>query len=353
MRLPNVGARPYAAGMKNQTDPGDGPPSPDPPSPGGKPPGGQLTPHDSIFRQIFGVPENAASQLRAVLPPGLAVRLDLSRLAQVPASFVDEALKWRYSDLLFTVPLEGRDAFVYVLVEHQSSNDALMAFRMLRYVTRIWDRYLRDRPRARQLPAVIPLVVHHGSGRWSGRAQLLDLIDLDPVAREAMQAYLPRFEYLLDDLAATDGGQLRDRELTPSALIALLLLKTAPGNPRIPTELRPWADQLRAVLDQPGGGEAFLALLTYIELVSEASASELRDLVSSLGPDAEEAYMTTAEMLRAEGQAKSVLRILKNRGIPVDAHSHNRIITCTDVETLDTWLDRSLTVSKVTDLFAN
>lgn len=45
----------------------------------------------------------AASQLRAVLPPDLAGRLDLSRLTSVPASFVDEALKWRYSDLLFTV----------------------------------------------------------------------------------------------------------------------------------------------------------------------------------------------------------------------------------------------------------
>jgi hypothetical protein len=31
----------------------------------------------------------------------------------VPGSFVDEALKWRHSDLLFTAPLEGRDALVY------------------------------------------------------------------------------------------------------------------------------------------------------------------------------------------------------------------------------------------------
>jgi hypothetical protein len=62
--------------------------------------------------------------------------------------------------------------------------------------------------------------------------------------------------------------------------------------------------------------------------------------------------MTTAEELEAQGMAKSVLRKLKNRGIPVDAHSHNRIIACTDVETLDTWLDRSLTVTEVTDLFA-
>jgi hypothetical protein len=33
-----------------------------------------------VFRRVFGVPANAASQLRAVLPPDLAGRLDLSRL---------------------------------------------------------------------------------------------------------------------------------------------------------------------------------------------------------------------------------------------------------------------------------
>jgi hypothetical protein len=81
-----------------------------------------------VFRRIFGVPENAASQLRAVLPPGLAGRLDLTRLTRVPAGFVDEALKWRYSDLLFTVPLDGRDAFVYLLVEHQSSTCPVTVF---------------------------------------------------------------------------------------------------------------------------------------------------------------------------------------------------------------------------------
>ena len=114
-----------------------------------------------MFRRIFGVPGNMASQLRSVLPPGLVGRLDLDQLA----SFVDEALKWRYSDLLFTAPLDGRDAFVYLLAGHQSSADPLMAYRMLRYVTRIWDQHLRDHPRTRRLPAVIPLVVHHGRGR--------------------------------------------------------------------------------------------------------------------------------------------------------------------------------------------
>jgi predicted transposase/invertase (TIGR01784 family) len=58
----------------------------------------------------------------------------------VPGSFVDEALRWRHSDVLFTAPLDGHHAFVYALIEHQSSDDPLMAFRMMRYVTRIWDQ---------------------------------------------------------------------------------------------------------------------------------------------------------------------------------------------------------------------
>lgn len=239
--------------MASQADPGDSPPPPGRPSPGRKPAGGPLTPHDSVFRRVLGVPENMASQLRAVLPPEVAARLDLARLVRVPGSFVDETLKWRHSDLLFTAPVEGRDALVYVLVEHQSSSDPLMALRMLRYITRIWDRYLDEHPGARRLPPVIPVVVHQGPGRWNSPQQLLELIDLDPGGKDAMQAWLPSFGYMLDDLAATGTGQLADRGLTPQALVALLLLKTAPGNSRLAAELRPWAGQLRAALDSPGG----------------------------------------------------------------------------------------------------
>ena len=308
-----------------------------------------------MFRQIFGVPANAASQLRAVLPPDLAARLDLDKLTRVPASFVDEALKWRYSDLLFTAPLDGRDAFVYLLAEHQSSTDPLMAFRMLRYVIRIWDQHLRDHPRARQLPAVVPLVVHHGYSRWAGPVQLLDLIDLGPDVRKGMEAHLPRFEFLLDDLSGIDEDKLLGRELTPAALITLLLLKTAPGNPRIPAQLRPWARQLRAVLDQPGGTEAFLAILTYIELVSEAPASELHNLAASLGPDAEEAYMTTAEMLRTEGRAEGLAEALvqvltvKFETLPEDLPAKVRAASSGQVQE---WTARAITAEKLDEVFS-
>jgi predicted transposase YdaD len=266
---------------------------------------GSSTPHDAVFRRILGVPSNAASQLRATLPPALVARLDLDRLTPVPGSLVDATLRWRHTDLLFTAPLDGREAFIYVLVEHQSSNDPLMAFRMLRYVVRVWDRYLGDHPKATRLPAVIPLVVHHNEQAWTAPAQVLDLVDLAPDLADAWAEYLPRFQFLLDDLVRVDEPALRERPLTHSVRLTLLLLKIAPGNPRLAKDLWPWVDELRAVLEGPDGREEFTALLRYIELVGEADTpDQLHDLITALGPDAEEAYMTLAELHRAEGRVE-------------------------------------------------
>jgi hypothetical protein len=340
--------------MADQPSPGEGAPSS-----GGKAPGGAPTPHDAVFRRVFGVPVNAASELRAVLSAALLSRLDLGQLAPAPGSFVDESLRWRHSDLLFTAPLDGRDAFIYVLIEHQSSDDPLMAYRMLRYMTRIWDQYEREHPQTRRLPAVIPLVVHHGKRRWASPAQLLDVIDLDLAAKEAALAYLPRFEFLLDDLSGIDDRQLRDRDLTPSAEITLVLLRDAPGNRQIVARLRPRSGKLRAVLDQPDGGEVYIGFMTYIELVSETPVSELHDLAVSLGPDAEEAYVTTAETLRAEGRVEgraegrveAIFVVFEQRGIDVDDKTRELIESCTDLDTLNGWFRRAFKVDTASELF--
>ena len=80
--------------MADQPDLGDSPQES-----GHKRPDGAPSPHDAVFRRIFGVSANAASQLRAVLPPGITARLDLHQLARVPGSFVDEDLRWRQRQL--------------------------------------------------------------------------------------------------------------------------------------------------------------------------------------------------------------------------------------------------------------
>jgi hypothetical protein len=55
---------------------------------------------------------------------------------------------------------------------------------------------------------------------------------------------------------------------------------------------------------------------------------------------------------RAEGEAAAVLKILARRGLKLTAEQRRRIVGCTDLATLERWLDRSLSASSVSDLFA-
>ena len=55
---------------------------------------------------------------------------------------------------------------------------------------------------------------------------------------------------------------------------------------------------------------------------------------------------------RVEGEAKGILFVLEVRGIPVSADVRERITTCTDLDRIDAWLERSRTVARAEDLFA-
>jgi len=48
---------------------------------------------------------------------------------------------------------------------------------------------------------------------------------------------------------------------------------------------------------------------------------------------------------KAEGKAESLLLFLQVRGIPVPDSTRDRINACTDLETLDLWLVRAVTVA--------
>jgi hypothetical protein len=218
-----------------------------------------------------------------------------------------------------------------------------MAFRMLRYVVRIWDQYLVEQPGATRLPAVIPVVVHHHRRRrWSAPTRLLDLLDLDTEAAEAVREYLPRFRFLLDDLAVVDEPALRARPLTPSARVALWLLKIVAGNARLADDLQGWGGDLRAVLDGPGGMEDFVAVLSYLETAGKVPTGGMRDLFARLGPQAEEAYVTTAEMLRAEGRAEALVQLLTLKFGPLSPAALDTVHAAS-TDQLETWTARVLT----------
>ncbi|MCG8555100.1 MAG: hypothetical protein MJD61_07410 [Proteobacteria bacterium] len=54
---------------------------------------------------------------------------------------------------------------------------------------------------------------------------------------------------------------------------------------------------------------------------------------------------------RAEGEAQALLQILQARDIPANAEQRARILSCTDLEQLNTWIRRGLRVRSAAELF--
>lgn len=123
--------------------------------------------HDAFFKDTFSHPEHAAGELRHVLPANIAARIDFASLTLNPGSFVDEAFSHHHTDLLFSAPLAGRPAFIYLLFEHKSVPETLTAFQLLRYKVEIWKGFLEEHPQTKRLPAILPVVVHHGEDGWT------------------------------------------------------------------------------------------------------------------------------------------------------------------------------------------
>ncbi|MFC5819693.1 hypothetical protein [Nonomuraea harbinensis] len=53
----------------------------------------------------------------------------------------------------------------------------------------------------------------------------------------------------------------------------------------------------------------------------------------------------------ARGEAKAILMVLETRGLEVSDETRERILACTDQETLESWIHKAVTVRSVEELF--
>jgi hypothetical protein len=91
-----------------------------------------------------------------------------------------------------------------------------------------------------------------------------------------------------------------------------------------------------------------------VEAGSEAPPPELASLASQIGPEAEEVYMTTADVLRAEGHAegaaRTLVRLLTRRFGTIPDRARERIDTAS-LEQLGLWSERVLDASTLDEVF--
>lgn len=90
------------------------------------------------------------------LPASLRQLCDLQTLRLESGSFIEANLRASYSDVLWSLKTSDGDGYIYVVIEHQSTPDAHMAFRLMRYALAAMQRHLDAGHKT--LPLVVPML---------------------------------------------------------------------------------------------------------------------------------------------------------------------------------------------------
>jgi predicted transposase/invertase (TIGR01784 family) len=315
------------------------------------------TPHDSLFRDTFSNPEHARGLLRHMMKRSLAARFDWSTLRLIPGSFVGPTLRGRHCDLLYGVRCGDKEVLVYLLLEHQSTTDPLMPFRLLVYMVRVWERYVREHPHTTRLPAIMPMVVHHSREGWTSPTSFEELFDLEPDMLNAVRANVPSFKFLLDDLRVAGDASVRARAMSALGRMALLFLRHSSEPQKIVERVARWLDLLREIRATPEGGDALERLWRYLIVISETDEPE--ELVEHLQLVVGEAYkeeiVTAGEKLMERG-GRNTLRdvLLEQLGERYGALPEPTIarVLGADLAQLKRWAKRVLTAPTLDDALA-
>jgi predicted transposase/invertase (TIGR01784 family) len=257
--------------------------------------------HDSFFPSAFGRAELAADFLQHYLPAPVAAVLDPdpTSLTRRPETYVDPNLSPLAADLVYDARLrDGRPAVVYVLFEHKSRPEPLVAFQLLRYQVQIW---YEDVKAGRPLMPIIPIVVYHGRPRWRVPVTFGALFD----GPEALRCYWPEYRYEVTDVSHLPPAELRGAVATQIALRAMRSVWAS----RLLLELR----AIAAVLWAPGDRQLALEILGLVlkyvmDAAKDADETVVMRAMAEAPPEAQEVAVTIAEKLRQEGRQQGIER---------------------------------------------
>lgn len=236
------------------------------------------------------------------LPAELRAICDLSTLKLESGSFVEDDLRQYFSDILYSLKTSHGDGYIHVLVEHQSTPDRHMAFRLMRYAVAAMHRHLEAGHK--QLPLVIPVLFYTGkrspypySTRW------LDEFEDPSLAENLYGSTFP----LVDVTVIPDEEIMEHRSMA-----ALTLLQKHIHQRDIATLTDRLATLLMAdYLSSP----QVTALIHYLLQAGESADSEafVRELAQRV-PQHGDALMTIAQQLEQKGIEKGI-QLGEQRGI--------------------------------------
>ncbi len=167
-------------------------------------------PHDVTFKKLFGETEIAKNVIEKNLPQEVLEQLDMDSLERIDGSFVNKELKETFSDLLYRVRINNRDAYIALLWEHKSYADKFAVFQVAGYILDIWRKVIKDGKD--ELPVVIPIVVYHGKSGWNYKTDIKEMIPDFEILPEYLKQMLPIIKHEFINITSHTEEDIQEYE---------------------------------------------------------------------------------------------------------------------------------------------
>ena len=155
--------------------------------------------HDRGYKLIFSFDSVVEDFLRAFFRNSCVDYLNFETLTDVSTEFVGPELEKGMVDKLWRVQFREQYAHLYILFEFQSNLDSQMAFRIYRYVFRLYDRLNANRNSIinGKLPLVLPVVLYNGRQTWRLHCSLTQMLNS---CEPSLSKFQPQQDYFLVDM---------------------------------------------------------------------------------------------------------------------------------------------------------
>ncbi|HLT35043.1 MAG TPA: Rpn family recombination-promoting nuclease/putative transposase, partial [Enhygromyxa sp.] len=225
--------------------------------------------HDALFKAGFANPSHIRGLYSGTYPAEICERIDWSSTSPEPASFVDANLDDNHSDLLFSTRWHPPGAdwtteqlYLYLLLEHHSTNIRYLPLRVYTYLERIYD--LQRSRGIESLAHVLPLIISHAPGGWTGPRRFGELFEPPAHAVAGLTKLTPQFEVTILDLSKMSNEEIKGRALTVFAQLVLWLLRDGRSSEQLLSNLAHWEAAFVQALRSPFGVAAVARLLRYV-----------------------------------------------------------------------------------------
>jgi predicted transposase/invertase (TIGR01784 family) len=261
--------------------------------------------HDGFFRTAMQHLAIAQEFFGIHLPKTIHEALDLSSFEYQDTSYIDEQLKRTMGDLVFKCrynsdveECKNKEATVILLVEHQSSPDRLMPFRVFHYLFNALYRILKAQPEGQgKLPPIYGLVFYHGKQTPYPFTKLLSECFDDPLNIMADMFNQP--------INIIDANEIEEDELKRQNLAGIMTGALKHSRDRDIKDYFDWAAKKLTSIDkiEPLPLEFVNELFYY--LINMCSIADVKLMIKNsqqLPESARGEFMTIADELREMGR---------------------------------------------------